>query len=134
MSRNLHARKSGATYRRAEEKYYVATSTLYARVNTPFLKRGRRCALQPDGEQLIVNLSLLFAKRGAPLNAKHLQEAVKIIVDKMPPYRRILLPFNNNSPGRAFLRAFRKRHADKLSSAKPLRQEASRMAEHIGTS
>ena len=133
LSAAIHARKSGATYREAAKKDHVATSTLYARVNTPFLKRGRRCALQPNEEQLIVNFLLRFAKRGAPLNAKHVQEAVKIIVDRMPPYRRILLLFNNNRPGRAFLRAFRKRHADKLSFAKPLRQEASRMAAHNGT-
>ena len=133
LSAAIHARKSGSTYRRAAEKYHVATSTLYARDNTPFLKRGRRCALQTDEEQLIVNFLLRFAKRGAPLKAKHLQEAVKIIVDRLPPYHRILLPFNNKRSVRAFLRAFRKRHADKLSFVKPLRQEASRMAAHNGT-
>lgn len=51
----------------------------------------------------------------------------------MPPSRPILLPSNNNTPDRAFLGAFRKRHATKWFFAKSFCQETTRMESHNGT-
>jgi len=85
LNKAIHDHRFGETYRDAAQKHGVSYSTLFRRVNTPFLKRGRRCALQPQEEEVIVNFLLRYARRGIPLNFRHLQEAITMVVDRMPP-------------------------------------------------
>ena len=74
----------------------------------------------------MVKCLVQYANRGIPLTQNDLNEAIHIIASRMPSQRRSALPFGHNSPGRTFLRAFRRLHADRLSFCKPLRHEAKR--------
>ena len=120
--------KSGNTYRSVSKKYNLSYSTLFRRANGAVQKNGRRLALLPREEGLIVSFLLKFAQRGMPLTQLHLREAIKIIVEGMPPARRQALPFKSDGPSQYYIRIFRKRHASSLSFCKPLRQEAKRFS------
>lgn len=58
MNRAIHARKMGTTYRDAAGKHSVNDSFLLRTVNTPYLKLGRRRALQKNKEEHIVKFLL----------------------------------------------------------------------------
>ena len=126
MDKAVQAFQSGNTYRAVAREFGVDYSTLYRRINTAPSNRGRRPALSTAEETLVVKFLVQYANRGIPLTQNHLKEAIHINASRMPPQRRSALPFKHCSPGRTFLRAFRRRHADKLSFCKPLRQEAKR--------
>ena len=91
-------------------------------------KNGHRLVLLPSEEGLIVSFLLNFAQRGLPLTQPHLREAIKIIVDGMPPVHRLAIPFKSHGPSRYYIRSFRNRHDSSLSFCKPLRQEAKRFS------
>ena len=129
MTRAVAAIKRGMTYREAAAKHCVKRSTLHARVTSPPRKRNMKIALTNKEEDLLVSFLIKLANRGVPLTQEHLQEAVKILVNGMDPKRRFMLPFRHGVPGRAFLGGFRQRHKDKLSFAKPVRQEAIRFSQ-----
>lgn len=124
---------SGQTYRSTAAQFRVPIATLFDNVhaqNPRILKTaarpGRLAALTPPEEENVVSLLTRYAERGIPLRRSHLQEAIEIVIARMPAARRMFLPFKNGKPGTRYLRNFTKRHAMILKFARPLRQEACR--------
>ena len=108
----------------------ITRSTLHRHVTSPPRGPIRKIALaRKEEEEILVSFLRKFANRGVPLIRRHLQDALKILVNSMDPARRYMLLFRNGVPGRAFLRAFRRRHEAELSFSKPLSQEAVRFAQ-----
>lgn len=118
MGAAILAVRKGAKYRKAAAKFNVSSATLHRRVNgTKGSQRpGRKSALRPSEELLIVNFLLRFAARSTPLTQLHLRQAIQIVIGGMPPARRLMLPFSRFSPGDTFMRSFRRRHADNWHS------------------
>ena len=87
---------------------------------------GRRPALDNREELMMVSLLTKMAARGTPLTNYHLAHAAAIIVSHMIPQRRLRIPFRDGKPGSIWLRGFRARHRNRLTFAKPTRQEALR--------
>ena len=123
------SRENGAIYGEAAAKHCITRSTSHSHATSPPRGSFQNIAFTNEEEEIIINLLRNFSIRGVPLTQRHLQEAVKILVNSIEPTRRYMLPFCNGTPGRAFLRAFRRRHREQLSVSKPLRQEAVRFAQ-----
>ena len=77
---------------------------------------------------MMASLLTKMAARGTPLTNYHLADAAAIIVSHMIPQRRLRIPFRDGKPGSKWLRGFRARHRNRLTFAKPTRQEALRCA------
>ena len=69
-----------------------------------------------------------FARRGLPLTQQHVKEAVSFVVSCLSPAERLMLPFKHGGPSDVYLRAFRRRHAEKIKFGRPLSQESKRFA------
>ena len=125
----VQAIKSGMSYRRVASTFHIPIASLHARVTNPSRipqKPGRKRALTEREEELLVAFLVKFAQKGVPLSQQHLREAVETIIGRMLLARRLHLPFSRFSPGPAFLRSFRRRHARSICFAKPLRHDAKR--------
>eukprot|EP00171_Calliarthron_tuberculosum_P008123 IDg8123t1 len=70
-------------------------------------------AFRPEEEKVIVDLLQRYANRG-------------VVIAKLPIPQQLALPFCNGRPGMGFLRDFTRKHADRLSFAKPCLQEEKR--------
>ena len=94
----------------------------------PRRKTGRPLTLSDEEEERIVLTVLYYADCGVPLTRLHLLEAITIFVEKLPPKRRIQLPFRDGKPGTWFVRSFQRRHHAKLKFAIPKCHEGKRHA------
>ena len=118
--------RSGATYRHAARLFNLPHTTIYRHMNTTKSTAGRKRSLTDDEERIMIDLLKTFANRGVPLTQKHHEEAVAVLVGRMPALRKQQLQFKNGRPGKTFLRQFRHRHRKELAFRKPTRQEAKR--------
>ena len=98
------------------------------RMTTPPKKPGRKTALSKQQETEIVEMLLRFARRRLPLTQQHLKEAVSFVVSCLSPGERLMLPFKHGGPSDFYLRAFRRRNAEKIKFGRPLSQESKRFA------
>lgn len=88
----------------------------------------RKTALSAEEEHKVCDLLLDYSGQGVPLTAKHLCDAVEILVSTLPDERRKKMPFKKGRPSAKYCRGFRKRHASRLRFGRPLRQESKRFA------
>ena len=129
LEQAIQAVSDGASYSAAARVFCVTQSHIYKfKVRGGFtrLRRGRNPLLSESDEQVIVELLIPRARMGHPCSNRHLMEAIKSMVDAMPPARRQQLRIDhdgNYMPSSRYLRSFRHRHKDQLSFAKPACQE-----------
>ena len=124
------------TYRAAAAKFHLPKSTLADAVRRAADAAagsrpghpGRKPALTGEEEKSVVELICRYADRGLPLTRKHAIEAFAIVIKAMPAGRRAKLPFMNGIRGGRFVRAFFKRHSQRLKYIRPTKQEAKRFA------
>jgi len=119
------------TIRKAAGRCYLPPSTFlrqYRRRNhpSPTENRGRRPALTPAEEDMIVTTLLRFAHRGYNLERADLIDCVEIVCNTMPADRRKLLPFKNNIPSKKFAKGFESRHKHRIKFGRSSAQEGQR--------
>lgn len=130
ISLTLDAVSSGMTYRCAQATFHIPKSTAWERkqkASQPDL-RSRRYILTENEEQLILDLLLRFAERGNPLRRLDVREATHVIIERFPDERKQTSPFQDNIPGKKWVKGFYDRNKDVLRLGYPNPQQGKRFA------
>lgn len=92
----------------------------------PPLTAARKIAINSKEEEVVCNLLLQYAGRGASLTSLQILDAVQLLVLSLPSGRQARMPFKEGRTGSKYVHLF---NADKIRNSRPLCHKPKRFAE-----
>ena len=118
----------GASVREAAQEFQFPKSTFQCFLSTPIRPKRDRPTAHSMNEEEILEFVVKHANKGIPMTERDVCEEISVILRRLPPSRRVTLPFKKHQLSPRYLRAFRKRNAKLIKLGKLLRQKAKRFS------